>query len=160
MHKGGVLITMWFWADLVVKEDGRDIKEGGNCASCRGTRLTLMYSSDTMGATLVCLSNLKYNPLKWHRGSKTFLLCQITRLLKDCKNLYIFFSNTPWFSSYRLLKVKGKHCFCTGSKKLSTSNFLQNGVKLFNYPSPLRKRIVCTLSDAQVSKYNIIRYEL
>ena len=88
-----------------------------------------------------------------------FPICQITRLYSRIV-MYYFFNCTFWFSSYRPLKVKGKHCICTGSKKLSTSNFLENGVKLFNYPSPLRKRIVCTLSDAQVSKYNIIRYEL
>ncbi len=80
-----------------------------------------------------------------------------TNLLKDCKNVFLF-NCTFWFSSYRPLKVKGKHYISTGSKKLRTSNFLENGVKLFK--SPLRKRIVCTLSDAQVSKYNIIRYEL
>ena len=69
--------------------------------------------------------------------------------------MYYFSECALWFSSYMPLKVKGKYCICTGSKNLSSSNFLENGVKLFSYQSAFRKRIVCTLSNANVSRYKV-----
>merc|ERR1711951_114045 len=75
-----------------------------------------------------------------------------SNLFKDFK-MYFFFEYDLWFSSYTHLKVKCKCCLCTVVRKSSSSNFLENDVKWFGYPSAFRKRIVCTLSNAKVSRY-------
>ncbi len=89
-----------------------------------------------------------------------FLICQITRLYSRIVKMYFFFNCSIWFSSYRPLKVKGTYCICTEVEKLSTSNFLDNGVKLFSYHHKKRKENSLYLSHAKVLIYNNFKLNL
>ncbi len=87
-----------------------------------------------------CFSWLGFYMITWGGGSKSLSnKSNYPSLLKNF--IFLKIKCALWFSSYRPLKVYILH-FCTGIEKLSSSNFLENCVKLFNY---LRKRLVCTL---------------
>ena len=109
-------------------------------------------------ATLASLSILKYEALKWPhrviRGSKiksaSILFKSMSDRqpwLKNSKNVTIF-SNATRDSDVRCCKrSKVSIHIVRGVKKLSCSDFPENGGILFFYLLQFRKRIVCTTSN-------------
>ena len=55
------------------------------------------------------------------------------------------------------LKVKGKYSNCTGLKKLNSTDFRENGSKLFVWLRVFRKRIVCTFGNVKLPRYDAIK---